>query len=292
MGIKINLTGKIFGKLTVLEECEERTPQGSVQWKCQCECGNIVIVSGDNLRRNHTKSCGCIQKENGHKRLIDLTGQRFGYLEVLERSYTDYRRTVYWKCRCDCGVIKDIAGNSLRKGKTKSCGCQMAKKPQDLSNQKFGKLTAIKYIHKNNRVYWICQCECGNLTEVLSSHLLSKETQSCGCIGKSIGEYNIINILKENNIQYIQEYRFDDLQNYRFDFYLPELNRLIEFDGRQHYFPCGGVWDEHDSLQQRQQRDQIKNEYAFSNKIELVRIPYWERDKITLEMILGNKYLI
>ena len=41
-----------------------------------------------------------------------------------------------------------------------------------------------------------------------------------------------------------------------------------------------------------QQRDQEKNEYAFSHNISLVRIPYWERDNITLDLILGDKYLI
>jgi len=41
-----------------------------------------------------------------------------------------------------------------------------------------------------------------------------------------------------------------------------------------------------------QQRDKEKNEYALSHNIPLVRIPYWERDNITLDMIMGDKYLI
>ena len=74
MGRKIDLTGKVFGKLTVIKEHPERTPQGSVQWVCKCECGKPAIVSGDNLRRNHTLSCGCLQKESAQQRVIDLTG--------------------------------------------------------------------------------------------------------------------------------------------------------------------------------------------------------------------------
>ena len=106
MGKKIDLTGKIFGKLTVIEEYPERTAQGSVQWKCQCECGNITIVSGDNLRRNHTLSCGCLQKESAQNRVIDLTGQRFGKLTVIGRAPTPKggtSRHAFWYCNCDCG---------------------------------------------------------------------------------------------------------------------------------------------------------------------------------------------
>ena len=84
MGRKIDLTGKVFRKLTVVKEHPERTPQGSVQWVCQCECGNSTIVSGDNLRRNHTLSCGCLQKESAQARVINLVGQRFGKLTVID----------------------------------------------------------------------------------------------------------------------------------------------------------------------------------------------------------------
>ena len=66
--------------------------------------------------------------------------------------------------------------------------------------------------------------------------------------------------------------------------------RLIEFDGIQHYSDRSGVWNREDSLERRQERDNRKNKWAFENNIPLVRIPYWERDKITLEMILGSTY--
>jgi len=45
-------------------------------------------------------------------------------------------------------------------------------------------------------------------------------------------------------------------------------------------------------LDQTKLSDKEKNEYALSNNIPLVRIPYWERDNITLEMIMGDKYLV
>lgn len=45
-------------------------------------------------------------------------------------------------------------------------------------------------------------------------------------------------------------------------------------------------------LKKHKKPDEIKNEYAFSHGIDLVRIPYWERDNITLNMLLGNQYLV
>lgn len=127
MGRKIDLTGKVFGKLTVISEHPDRTPQGSVQWVCQCECGNSTIVSGDNLRRNHTLSCGCLQKESAQKRVVNLVGQRFGKLVVKSKAPNPSEgrnRHTYWYCDCDCGktnVLKD--GENLKRNLTISCGC-------------------------------------------------------------------------------------------------------------------------------------------------------------------------
>ena len=73
----------------------------------------------------------------------------------------------------------------------------------------------------------------------------------------------------------------------RYDFVILKNNtpiRLIEFDGEQHYKNIAN-WD---SLELQQKRDQVKNEYALSHNIPLVRIPYWERDNITLDMIMGD----
>lgn len=53
---------------------------------------------------------------------IDLTGQRFGKLVVLEIAETK-NWNVYWKCQCDCGNTKNVLAARLRSGKTKSCGC-------------------------------------------------------------------------------------------------------------------------------------------------------------------------
>lgn len=58
-----------------------------------------------------------------------------------------------------------------------------------LKGQKFGRLTVLDKLHnyhKNNRIYWLCVCECGNLIKVNSSQLVSGQTQSCGCLRKDL----------------------------------------------------------------------------------------------------------
>ena len=56
-------------------------------------------------------------------RLIDLTGQRFGRLVVVERVENSADGRARWLCRCDCGQSKTVLGEHLKKGRTKSCGC-------------------------------------------------------------------------------------------------------------------------------------------------------------------------
>ena len=58
---KYNMIGKKFGRLTVLEECKERSIRGYKLYKCQCDCGNICYVAGIRLRNKETKSCGCLK---------------------------------------------------------------------------------------------------------------------------------------------------------------------------------------------------------------------------------------
>lgn len=71
-------------------------------------------------------------------KLIDLTGQRFGRLTVIERA-EDYispkaQPQPAWLCRCDCGNIRTIVGHALRSGHTNSCGCIASEKARVLGN--------------------------------------------------------------------------------------------------------------------------------------------------------------
>ena len=235
----------------------------------------------------------------------NLTNMVFGRLTVIKRVENANDGHARWLCQCECGETTIVSSNVLKKGHAKSCGCwnrevasNKAKAQfKDLTNQQFGRLTAIENLGSNNKggILWRCVCECGNDNFITTSHhLLSGNTKSCGCL-KSIGESQIAIILTKHNIDFIQQYKFEDAiyedtkGQMRFDFYLPKEHRLIEFDGEQHYKASGG-WNNENNLALVQRRDKVKNEYALSHNIPLVRIPYWERDNITLEMLMGSIY--
>lgn len=296
MGTFKDLTGQRFGKITVVKLDEELSKQKKRKyWICQCDCGRIKSIRGDGLK--NIKSCGNCEN--------DLTNQRFGRLIALEKGKKDKAQHQYWICKCDCGNIVEVNGDNLRRGLTQSCGCLHSEiihnlKFEDLRGQKFGLLTPINYQIRDQRAFWTCKCDCGNITEVQASNLKSGHTQSCGCT-RSIGEYNISQLLLKNNIPFIHDktYFKDLIINKgvgRYDFILyPDTDtiRLIEFDGLQHFTSkTNAIWNTEENLEKVQTSDKIKNEYALSHNIPLVRIPYTERDNITLDMILGDKYLV
>ena len=129
--ITIDITGKRFGRLTVLEKVDYKdTPQKSqAMWKCKCDCGNITVVRGTQLRQGKTKSCGCLQKEKAHDlKFINETGNRYGKLIVVKFSHIDEKKeAAIWLCKCDCGNYKEVLGTNLRNGHTNSCGCLVSK---------------------------------------------------------------------------------------------------------------------------------------------------------------------
>lgn len=181
-------------------------------------------------------------------------------------------------------------------------------KPSIQIGDRFGKLIVIEdlglfpyYNIGRNRRKYKCKCDCGTVLEKWSNVLKSGLVKSCGCL-KSIGEYNIIQILNENNINYQKEVLDKQLQqelnrNFRFDFGIynehQKLLRYIEFDGEQHKDGMhGGQWSNIVSLEKRIENDKLKNRFCLTHNIPLVRIPYSQRDKITIEMLLGEQYLI
>ena len=126
----VDLTGKRYGKLTVLSRSDDYISPGGhalVQWNCKCDCGSVVIVSGSNLKSGRQISCGCQNRLLGKKR-IDLTGQKFGRLTVIQFSRNSNDRQAVWKCKCECGNYVEVAAIRLKNGTTKSCGCYWKEK--------------------------------------------------------------------------------------------------------------------------------------------------------------------
>lgn len=90
MSYRINLTGQKFGRLSVLSYAGQRGRRRTM-WKCQCDCGNVVEVEATHLRAGHTKSCGCITKENARKMNYKngLSNSRLNtsYRNMINRCY-------------------------------------------------------------------------------------------------------------------------------------------------------------------------------------------------------------
>lgn len=95
------------------------------------------------------------------------------------------------------------------------------------------------------------------------------------------------------NISYISQYRFNDCKDIRtlpFDFYLPDYNMCIEYDGRQHFIPIdfagkGDAWAK-EQLAITQHHDTIKTTYCKANNIPLLRISYLQNIEEELEKFL------
>lgn len=100
----------------------------------------------------------------------------------------------------------------------------------------------------------------------------------------SKGEVKIENWLKEHQIFYETQKRFDFNLHLSFDFYLPDYNTLIEYQGRQHYEPVEYFGGE-EQLQKQKDNDKAKAIFCENNNYNLVAIPYYDFDEI-------EKYLI
>ncbi len=99
---------------------------------------------------------------------------------------------------------------------------------------------------------------------------------------QSAGEQRVREALSTLGVDFSEQVRFADCCDRRplaFDFYVPEVRLLIEFDGRQHY-DNSELWGGDEQLAETQRHDAIKDRFAARNGYRLLRIPYWEADRI------------
>lgn len=131
MGKFKDLTGQRFGYLTVVKRAEDYvSPKGYhiVRWLCKCDCGNEIIVLGNNLIKHSTESCGCLRKNTSsivHKKYntYDLSGEYgIGYTSKDEEFYFDLEdydkiKDYYW-WKNDSGyiltVLEKVSGKQKR----------------------------------------------------------------------------------------------------------------------------------------------------------------------------------
>lgn len=230
-------------------------------------------------------------------KLIDETGNKYGDLVVIERAKNHVNPNgkirVQWLCKCSCGNKIIVLGESLRKGRTKSCGqCgrnirNREEASDNLTKEMIGKtygfLKVLKLGEYDNtsenkrRRKVVCECLlCGNIVEVRTNYLKSGDITSCGKHNKSRGEIYVRNFLKLNNYIFREEYIFSDLIDrnpLRFDFgILDKKNKIIgciEIQGSQHYDDKNG-WYNLGTVK----HDRMKEEYCHKNNIPLLILDY------------------
>ena len=119
-----------------------------------------------------------------------------------------------------------------------------------------------------------------------AKHLFNGTAFGCKkcSINKNRNEIEIQNFFIKNNIKFLPQHKFDNLKfknHLFFDFYLPDYNLCVEYDGKQHY-ESFDFFGGDDMFKIIQERDKLKNEYCINNNIGLLRIKYNEKILIVL----------
>lgn len=162
MGVFKDLTGKKFNRLTVLG-LGKRNSSGQIQWKCRCDCGNIVFATSSYLKSGHTKSCGCLNREKSSNRLKNkkfieaknnyrknnflAEGTSLALIRPkhLRKNNSTGINGVYWDKK-----LKKYRARINVKGKNISLGCfkdlKDAKKARKLAEDKYYKPIIDKYL--------------------------------------------------------------------------------------------------------------------------------------------------
>lgn len=271
MASVIDLTGMVFGKLKVLSIVEKRNLQGEILWLCECECGVIKEIIGSNLKKKNkpTLSCGCVRIYVRK----DLTGKHFGRLTALK--LTGKKGNQYlWLCNCECGNTAIVSSECLLGEKTKSCGCLLKeiarKRFIDLTGMRFGILTVLSYQGKtkDNRSYWLCKCDCGEMTYGNGHNLSSGNKVSCGCMSESFVAHQLKKYCHE---KYGAKKEYKIIKNpftgkfLFYDIYIPMYDLYVEVNGVQHYEYNKKWHDNIETFNRNKKIDEIKKAYGLEN---------------------------
>lgn len=250
----------------------------------------------EQVPNNHLRQGGCPKCSNEKKsKLYSLKSEDFikKAISVHGDKY-DYSKTIYknsyTKVKITCpehGEFKQIPGNHI----TNKRGCQKCsqkEKGEKLSSNTAEFINKSKYIHNNKYNYSEVNYKNAHTKVIINCPTHGKFKQSpnshlsgvgCPVCKNSKGEEKIRKLLQKNDIKFDYQKTFNDCKNINklyFDFYLPDHNLCIEYDGLQHFKAIkhfGGKA----GLIKTQKRDKIKNEYCKANNIRLLRIKYNEK---------------
>ncbi len=232
------------------------------------------------------------KKEIRIERFLDIINShpQRDTLEIDMSSFTNTNNTV--KCFCKKHKIEfEAKPNVLRVQKG---GCMECCEEMRLEKQNAKMLprfltrakkihgdsydySKVRYVNSTTPVEIVCPVH-GSFFQSPSIHTYDR----CGCkyCAASYGEKLIAQILRVKDIKYeFQHWIRIDGANYYFDFYLPDYNLFIEYDGRQHFQPVKWFGGE-EGFRETQRRDAVKNSYAESQGMRMLRIAFKDRENI------------
>jgi hypothetical protein len=213
-------------------------------------------------------------KEDFVKKAIAIHGDKY-----------DYSKTKYVNCRTKLKINCPIHGefeqyptsHITHKHKCPICAKTsinteiLIERFKSVHNDKYG-YSNVEYTGKDCYVNIICKKH-GLFSQRYDAHA---KGYGCSKCLNSIGEMEIKKYLNRNDISFIPQKKFSDCKHIKhllFDFYIPEHNICIEFQGLQHYKVIN-YWGGEEGLKIRKLRDKIKMEYCKKNNIPLIIIKY------------------
>ena len=214
---------------------------------------------------------------------------------ILYGKYLGSKVKTQFKCLIDGSIWEAQPYHILHGNGCPTCANRRQSERQIISHEEYlNRLKKItndiipveQYIMHDVPILHKC-LKCGHEWKISPNKLIT-ERQGCPVCNSTKGENRIIKFLQDYNINFVFQMKFDDLKyksNLYYDFYIPYLNTLIEYDGEFHYFDIF----KNGSFETSLIRDELKNKYAISNNIDLIRIPYWDFNNI--ESILTQKLL-
>ena len=274
----------------------------------ECPIHGIQETTVDNLRRHGCKQCGYTIISSKIKyspnEVIDIVKQKgTSILLNLDEYVNCNERNLRFKCG-DCGNLFTTSLLIFRAGTGKCLECAK----EEMVKDKRTDTNIIKeMIESKNDNIWLNQNEyktasknnllircgtCGNIFKMsYANYRKDWFSGKCRrCSEKSTGEKQIAQVLDRYKINYTRQEHFDgklrDVKPIPLDFYLPDYNMAVEFDGILHYEPMYGE----EKFKKTLLHDDMKNWYCKWNNIDLLRIPYWEGSHI--EEILIEKFNI
>jgi len=253
---------------------------------------NVVIVCpkhGEYLQKpkNHLCGYGC-QKCAGKNRSTDdyiyeaklVHGDKYDYSLV---NYKDTITKIKIVC-CDHGMFTIRPSEHLFGYKCPKCNKMFVntksfiKRAKLVHDDKYD-YSLVDYVNAVTKIKIICPKH-GTFMQRSGDHLVGRGCPHCN---ESKGELVITNYLKTKGFEFIREKKYDNCRGYKrtlpFDFYLPDYNALVEYDGEQHFKPLK-YWGGEEGFNRQQINDNIKNEYAKNNNINLLRIRFDEYKNI------------